>query len=85
MAIFAFDSAFQLADFIIPMTIYMANEVVRAAQSRENGHSSAAIYYDSKGKRQSVLVSVTIEDGIMFAYVDEYHPRKDGMAEFIYK
>ena len=85
MATFPFKTAFDLADFVIPMTVGQANEVVRAAESRENGYSSAAIYYESRGKRQSILVSVTIQDGYMFGYVGEYHPRKDGAAEFIYK
>jgi hypothetical protein len=85
MATFPFDNAMRLADIVIPMSVGQANEVVRAAESRENGFSSAAIYYDSKGKRLSILVTVSIEDGHMYGYVGEYHPRKDGVAEFVYK
>lgn len=92
MATFPIKSAADLADFIIPMTLEMATEIVEAATSRENGYSSAAIYYDENGKRQSVLVTVSVDGGqysdsshYMFAYCGEYHPRKDGIAEFIYK
>jgi hypothetical protein len=93
VATFPIKSASDLADFIIPVTEEMANEIVNAAISRENGYSSAAIYYtDDTGKRQSILISVSVDGGrysngetYMFAYCGEYHPRKDGKAEFIYK
>ena len=93
MATLPITSAADLAAFIIPMTEAMATEIVDAATSRENGYSSAAIYWtDNDGKRQSILVSVSSDGGrysngetYMFAYVGEYHPRKDGKAEFIYK
>lgn len=91
MPAFPIQSANQLADFINPVTPEMAAEIVAQANSVEDGTAYAAVYYwtnAAKTKRHAMLIMLTLEiDEFMFAYVhtDEYHPRKQGKADLIYK
>lgn len=91
MPMFPIKSSGQLADFINPVTPEMATEILAQANAVEDGTAYAAVYYwtsPAKTKRASMLIMITLElSDELFAYVrtDEYHPRKDGKADLIYK
>lgn len=90
MPAFPIRSTDELANFLTPVTPEMATEIIAKADAANDGTAYAAIYYWNKArtKRESMLVMVTLEMGSdLFAYVrtGEYHPRKDGKADLIYK
>ena len=91
MPAFPIRSANQLSEFINPVTPEMATEIIAQANAVEDGTAFAAVYYwtnAEKTKRASILIRVSLElADNLFAYVhtDEYHPRKDGKADLVYK
>lgn len=93
MPSFPISSTQQLADFLIPVTPEMATEIIAQASAVEDGTAYAAVYYyggsdESKRIRRNILIMVTLEFASnCFAYVrtDEYHPRKQGKADLVYK
>jgi hypothetical protein len=91
MPAFPIRSANQLSEFLNPVTPEMATEIIAQANAVEDGTAYAAVYYwttPAKTKRHAMLIMVTLQiEDDLFAYVhtDEYHPRKDGKADLIYK
>jgi hypothetical protein len=92
MPMFPIRSANQLAEFLNPVTPEMATEIIAQANANEDGTAYVGVYYwtgsPDKRKRASIMLLVTLEmEDDLFAYVrtDEYHPRRDGKADLIYK
>lgn len=91
MPAFPIRSTNDLSDFINPVTPQMATEIIAQASAVEDGIAYAAVYYwtsPAKTKRASLLIRVSLElADNLFAYVhtNEYHPRKDGKADLVYK
>jgi hypothetical protein len=92
MPAFPIRSTQQLAEFVIPVTSEMATEIIAKANEAEDGIVYAAVYYftgtPEKKKRSSILLMINLEfadNCLAYVHMDEYHPRKDGKADLIYK
>ena len=94
MPSFPIRSAQQLADFLIPVTPEMATEIIRQANTANDGIAYVAVYYTAenretgKRKRASILVMVSLEmteDCFACVRTGDYRPRINGKADLIYK
>jgi hypothetical protein len=91
MPSFSIKDSQTIADFIIPMTKELADQLWTAAKASDDGNASMAVYYNLQNrdngsvKRSSSLVIVAISDAMAMCYLTEYHPRTDGKADIIVK
>jgi hypothetical protein len=93
MATMPLKSVNQIADFMIPVTPEMATEIAARANAANDGAASAAIYYytgtETNRRRSAIRLTLFLEMDVpgLFGmlYTAEYHPRKDGPADLIYK
>lgn len=93
MPAFTIKDTNQLADWLIPVTPEMAAEIVATANKANDGNVHAVVYYyggasPEKRIRRNILINLTLEfDSGFLAYVvtGDYHPRKNGVADLIYK
>jgi hypothetical protein len=87
MPSFTTDKIENIVDFIIPMTWNIAGQMMASLEDT----TDAAIYWTHKdGTKMKTRVTIDKESNGAgkFWYcvnIDEYHPRKDGVAQHIFK